>query len=141
MRSSARRAAASSSARKRATSGAGSASSVRAAPAFSCSSMGPPIRTIGRAGGSEVLAAAVSVLAAATLALVPARPAAGLRRNHVVDPKDHDRRVRRGADRLEAHADRLEDLHPDRVLDLPGEDVDRRRLPAPLVLLPQVDER
>src|SRR2546422_43827 len=91
-------------------------------------------------GPSEIFAFAPTVAAFAALpgarACAPARPG----RDDVVNPKHHDRRVRRRGDRLAPDADRLDHVLFLHVGDFATEHVDPRSLVPLLVLLAQLDQ-
>src|SRR2546422_959373 len=95
---------------------------------------GPPER-----GPSEVFAVA-PIAAFAALASARASAAAGLGRDDVVNPKHHDRRVRRRGDGLAPDPDRLDHVLFLHVGDFAAEDVDPCILVPLLVLLPQLDQ-
>src|SRR5213593_2148145 len=92
-----------------------------------------------RREGLELLAVAAAVLAAlrsaGALADVP-----GPRGDHVINPEDHHRGVRRRGDRLCTDADWLHDALLPHVGDLAGEDVHARVLVPLLVLLAELDQ-
>src|SRR2546427_1794115 len=108
----------------------------------------PPRRTVPRpwgppgprkGGPSEVFAVA-PIAAFAALASARASAAAGLGRDDVVNPKHHDRRVRRRGDGLAPDPDRLDHVLFLHVGDFAAEDVDPCILVPLLVLLPQLDQ-
>src|SRR5213594_4587992 len=110
----------------------------------------PPRQTVPRPWGppgppegapSELLAvapafAAFAALARSRTASAPARPGC----DDVVDPKHHDRRVRRRGDGLAPDPNRLDHVLFLHVGDLAAEDVDPRGLVPLLVLLAQLDQ-
>src|SRR5947199_2483893 len=90
---------------------------------------------------SELLAvapafAAFAALARSRTASAPARPGC----DDVVDPKHHDRRVRRRGDGLAPDPNRLDHVLLLHVGDFAAEHVDPRRLVPLLVLLAQLDQ-
>src|SRR5881296_435478 len=92
-------------------------------------------------GPSELLAvapafAAFAALARSRTASAPARPGC----DDVVDPKHHDRRVRRRGDGLAPDPNRLDHVLLLHVGDFAAEHVDPRRLVPLLVLLAQLDQ-
>src|SRR5436309_1646308 len=92
-------------------------------------------------GPSELLAvapafAALAALAGSRAASAPARPGC----DDVVDPKHHDRRVRRRGDGLAPDPNRLDHVLLLHVGDFAAEHVDPRRLVPLLVLLAQLDQ-
>src|SRR5437867_728586 len=92
-------------------------------------------------GPSELLAvapafAALAALAGSRAAPAPARPGC----DDVVDPKHHDRRVRRRGDGLAPDPNRLDHVLLLHVGDFAAEHVDPRRLVPLLVLLAQLDQ-
>src|SRR2546425_5399125 len=98
---------------------------------------GPPRPPEG--GPSEIFAFAPIAAFAALAAPRPAPPA-GPACDDVVDPKHHDRRIRRRGDCLTPDPDRLDHVLFLHVGDLAAEDVDPRGLVPFLVLLAQLDQ-
>src|SRR5437016_12694246 len=92
------------------------------------------------AGASEIFAVASAFAAFAALAGAGSCASARPGRDDVIDPKHHDRRVRRRGNRLRSDADRLDHVLLLHIGDLAGEDVDPRGLVALLVLFPKLDE-
>src|SRR6058998_1855841 len=90
-------------------------------------------------GPSELLAVA-PIAAFAALASARASAAAGPGCDDVVNPKHHDRGVRRRGDGLAPDPDRLDHVLFLHVGDLAAEDVDPRELVPLLVLLAQLDQ-
>src|SRR3989442_11988897 len=90
-------------------------------------------------GPSELLAVA-PIAACAALAAARGSSPAGLGCDDVVDPKHHDRSVRRRGDCLTPDPDRLDHVLLPHVGDLAAEDVDPRGLVPLLVLLAQLDQ-
>src|SRR5712692_9220814 len=91
-------------------------------------------------GPSEIFAFAPTVAAFAALAGARACAPAGPGRDDVVNPKHHDRRVRRRGDGLAPDPDRLDHVLFLHVGDFAAEDVDPRGLVPLLVLLAQLDQ-
>src|SRR5881296_3862542 len=91
-------------------------------------------------GPSELLAVAPAFAALAALAGARACAPAGPGCDDVVDPKHHDRGVRRRGDCLTPDPDRLDHVLFLHVGDLAAEDVDPRGLVPLLVLLAQLDQ-
>src|SRR2546428_3217453 len=91
-------------------------------------------------GPSEIFAFAPTFAALAALAGARACAPAGPGCDDVVNPKHHDRGVRRRGDCLTPDPDRLDHVLLLHVGDLPAEDADPRGLAPPLVLLAQLDQ-
>src|SRR5881296_2274956 len=91
-------------------------------------------------GPSEIFAFAPTFAAFAALAGARTGAAAGPGCDDVVNPKHHDRRVRRRGDCLTPDPDRLDHVLFLHVGDLAAEDVDPRVLVPLLVLLAQLDQ-
>src|SRR5437899_4203790 len=91
-------------------------------------------------GPSEIFAFAPTFAAFAALAGARTGAAAGPGCDDVVNPKHHDRRVRRRGDGLAPDADGLDHVLLLHVGDLAAEDVDPRGLVPLLVLLAQLDQ-
>src|SRR5881628_3522235 len=91
-------------------------------------------------GPSEIFAFAPTFAAFAALAGARTGAAAGSGCDDVVNPKHHDRRVRRRGDGLAPDADGLDHVLLLHVGDLAAEDVDPRGLVPLLVLLAQLDQ-
>src|SRR5213593_1211633 len=91
-------------------------------------------------GPSEIFAFAPTFAAFAALAGARTGAAAGSGCDDVVNPKHHDRRVRRRGDGLAPDADGFDHVLLLHVGDLAAEDVDPRGLVPLLVLLAQLDQ-